>query len=237
MVKYLCKVSFIIVNFNGSSFIESCLDSIIMQQHSDFEVIVVDNGSMDDSVKLIQRKYPSIRLVTLDQNMGFTGGNNIGFSVAKGEYIALINNDVVLDRTWLPHMIRGIETSPNIGLCSSKIIISGTNRIDSIGDKFTTAFTGTKTGEYEDEAFFNRPMIMHGACAASALYKRSMIDHIGFFNDMFFLNHEDTDLNMRAWLAGYRCLYVPSAIAHHDVNRTIGKLSDTSVYYFSRNNI
>lgn len=230
-------VSFIVVNYNGSEFLRRCLDSIANQSISQFETIVVDNGSNDDSVKIITNEYPHVRLVELKKNTGFTGGNIAGYTLSKGKYIALINNDVRLDSKWAYHMIQAIESNKNIGMCSSKIIISGTNRIDSVGDRFTSAFTGTKVGEYQLESDFMKPMAMHGACAGAALYKRTMFNDIGFLNNLFFLNHEDTDLNLRAWLAGYKCLFVPNAIAHHDVNRTIGTLSDTSVYYFSRNNI
>lgn len=233
----MCTATFIIVNYNGAQFIGSCIESIYKQEFKDSEIVVVDNGSHDGSVDLIKKKYSDVKLVELDQNKGFTGGNNAGLKIARGKYIALVNNDVVLDKFWLKHMVEGIETSPDIGFCSSKIIISGTDRIDSIGDKFTTAFTGTKVGEYEVETKFDKVMDMNGVCAAAALYKRSMIDHIGFFNEMFFLNHEDTDLNMRAWLAGYKCRFVPEAIAYHDVNRTIGEYSGLSVYYFSRNSL
>lgn len=230
-------VSFIVVNYNGSKFIESCINSIYEQVFTDFEIIIVDNNSEDRSTELIKQKFPNVKLVKLNSNKGFTGGNNAGLKIASGKYIALVNNDVILDRYWLHYMTKGIEEFPDIGLCSSKIIISGTDKIDSIGDKFTTAFTGTKVGEYQPEKNFNTPLDMNGVCAASALYKRKMIDRIGFFDDMFFLNHEDTDLNMRAWLAGYKCRFIPKAIAYHDVNRTIGTLSNTSVYYFSRNNV
>lgn len=233
----MVKVTFIIVNFNGKAFIESCLDSIKRQTFSDFEIVVVDNGSHDGSVEFLQQKYPSVTLIALEKNLGFTGGNNAGLKKAHGKYIALINNDIVLDENWLSSMINGIETQSDLGLCSSKIIIAGTDKIDSVGDNFTSAFTGTKIGEYQPERIFGQSFYVNGACAAAALYKREMIDVIGFFNDMFFLNHEDTDLNMRAWLAGYRCKFIPGAVAYHDVNRTIGTLSDVSVYYFSRNNV
>ncbi|MCK5162596.1 MAG: glycosyltransferase family 2 protein, partial [Desulfobacula sp.] len=159
------------------------------------------------------------------------------FKESSGKYIALINNDVVLDKFWLECMVKMIKTSNQVGFCSSKIIITNTEKIDSIGDQFTTAFTGTKVGEYQSCKKFFKSIKMDGVCAAAALYKRKMIEDIGFFQNIFFLNHEDTDLNMRAWLSGWKCYYAPDAIAYHDVNRSIGTLSYTSVYYFSRNNI
>ena len=231
------KVSFIIINWNGRKFISSCIDSILNQSNKSFEVIIVDNASTDGSVNFLKKQFPEVKIVELKKNYGFATGNNIGFKESSGEYIALINNDAVLDKSWLENMVSMIEGSKQTGFCSSKIIITNTDDIDSIGDKFTTAFAGTKVGEYQSHKNFLKPIKMHGVCAAAALYKREMINDIGFFHDIFFLNHEDTDLNMRAWLSGWKCYFTPDAIAYHDVNRSIGTLSDTSVYHFSRNNI
>ncbi len=107
--------------------------------------------------------------------------------------------------------------------------------IDSAGDTFTTAFNGTKIGEYEDTNGYATKRIVHGACAAAAIYRRAMLELIGFLDDDFFFNHEDTDLNFRAWLAGWKCVFVPEAIAYHRVSASRGTYSDFSVYYYARN--
>ena len=231
------KTTFIVVNWNGKSFLSDCLDALLSQSCKDFEIILVDNGSIDDSVAFVKENYPSILLITLDNNTGFTGGNNVGFQHASGEYIALVNNDAILCPNWLFLMMTAIEEDRLLGCCAAKIMISGTNLIDSVGDIFTTAFSGTKVGELHDIKEFSKRRYIPGACAAAALYKREMLEDIGFLDDDFFLNHEDTDLNLRAWLAGWKCLYVPEAVVEHRVSTTIGKLSETSVYYFARNSL
>lgn len=231
------QVSFIVVNWNGESYIKDCLDSLLNQSFTDFEIIFADNCSTDNSVVFVKHHYPDLVFVELDRNYGFAGGNNRGYQYAAGEYIALVNNDAVLCREWLQHMIGTLLDDDRIGCCASKIIIAGTDTIDSVGDIFTTAFSGTKQGEFESAQDFNTPKEVHGACAAAAIYRKSMLDQIGFFDEDFFLNHEDTDLNMRIWLAGWKCRYVPKAIAYHQVNRTIGTMSYTSVYHFSRNTL
>lgn len=231
------KTSFIVVNWNGEDFIKECLDSLVQQSASDFEIILVDNCSTDNSVALVGQHFPEVVLVELDKNYGFAGGNNRGYQYATGEYIALVNNDVVLCPEWLARMVETLEADERTGCCAAKVIIAGTNNIDSIGDIFTNAFSGTKHGEFESAQKFQTPKQMHGACAAAAIYRRKMIEEIGFFDEDFFLNHEDTDLNMRIWLAGWKCLFVPEAIAYHQVNRTIGTMSYTSVYHFSRNSL
>lgn len=231
------KTSFIVVNWNGAAYLKECLDSLKRQTTTDFEIIVVDNCSTDNSVFLVRQHFPDAILVPLDQNYGFAGGNNRGYPYTTGEYIALVNNDAVLNQEWLTHMTEAMNKNERLGCCASKIIISGTNKIDSIGDLFTTAFSGTKQGELEPADNFLTSRPMHGACAAAAIYRKKTIEEVGFFDEEFFLNHEDTDLNMRIWLAGWECLFVPDAIAYHQVNRTIGALSYTSVYYFSRNTL
>jgi len=229
-------VSIIIVNWNGRDLLDECLSAVNAQTSHNFEVILVDNGSKDNSLAFVHEKFPSVKTIALETNSGFTGGNIAGYQVAQGEYIVLLNNDACLCECWLEYMIEALESDECIGFCSSKIIISETNLIDSVGDTFTTAFTGTKIGEFSNECLHDSKVFVPGACAAAVIYKRKMLDDIGFLDDDFFLNHEDTDLNMRAWLAGWKCLFVPEAVVKHKVSASIGTLSDTSVYYFARNN-
>jgi hypothetical protein len=229
--------SIIIVNYNGKHLLTSCLEAILRQEYKNFEVIVVDNGSSDGSVHFIQEQFSWVRLITLEKNTGFTGGNIEGMRHANGEWIVLLNNDALLCTDWLGIMISALESGPELGLCASRLVIEGTHLLDAAGDAFTTAFSGTKVGERHDFEEYGERRLVPGACAAAAIYRRSMLDDIGFLDEDFFLNHEDTDLNMRAWLSGWKCLYVPEAMVWHKVSSTIGRMSDTSVYYFARNSL
>ena len=230
-------ISIIIVNWNGRHLLSRCLKSISNQTYTNFEIILVDNGSSDGSAAYIAATFPEVHLLCLPENRGFTGGNNEGFQLSSGAYIVLLNNDATLKEDWLELMVSAMESDPGLGACASKIIIEGTELLDSAGDLFTTAFTGTKWGELQKAELFNESRTVAGPCAAAAIYRRSMLEQIGFLDDDFFLNHEDTDLNLRAWLAGWPCRFVPEAIAYHTVSASIGNLSDTSVYYFSRNSL
>jgi len=230
-------VSIIIVNWNGLELLQECLDAIQRQTYTNHEIILVDNASHDCSVDYVCANYPQVIIIPLSENTGFTGGNIAGFHEAGGELIVLLNNDAVLTECWLEEMVSSLASDESVGFCSSKIIIKGTDKIDSVGDTFTTAFTGTKMGEYESETNYNARRYVQGACAAAVIYKREMLDKIGFLDEDFFFNHEDTDLNLRAWLSGWKCLFVPEAVVYHKVNASVGKLSDTGVYYFSRNNV
>ena len=228
-------VSIIVINWNGIHYLKPCLEALRRQTCHDCEVILVDNASSDDSVPFIQEAYPEVKIVRLEQNKGFAGGNIEGMRVAKGDFIALINNDCRADEGWLENLLGPMLDNSQIGICASKLIVESTRKIDSAGDCVTTAGVGVKRGLHADAALYRVPEFVFGASAAAALYRRTMLDEIGFLDQDFFLNDEDTDLNFRAQLAGWKCLYVPSAVAYHKVNGTIGTLSDVAVYYHTRN--
>lgn len=235
------RISVIIVNYNGADYIVDCLRALAVQLVRDFEVIAVDNGSSDNSLELVRifseknsMMYP-IKIIPLDRNIGFAGGNLEGLSHATADFIALLNNDAEPDKAWLGNLLAAMEADSSIGICASKMMSSGTDKIDSAGDGFSTALRGFKRGEGKDRNIFDRQEYVFGACAGAALYRRKMIEEIGFFDEDFFLIHEDTDLNLRAQLAGWKVLYVPSAVVNHKVRSSIGHMSDIAVYYTVRN--
>lgn len=230
-------VSVIIVNFNGLEVLPRCLAALRRQTYRDFEVIVVDNASCDGSLSWVAAQHPEVRVVPLQRNTGFTGGNNAGYRAASGDLIAMLNNDTEVCASWLAELVAALEADPRVGICSSRIVVSGTDLVDSVGGGFTTAGSGFKMGEGEPAGRFPTPCRVAGACAAAALYRRSMIEEIGFLDDDFFLNHEDTDLDFRALLAGWKSVYAPDAVVLHDVSATMGRASELTVYYFSRNSI
>lgn len=227
--------SFIIVNWNGRSLLQKCIESIYAQSVKDFEIILVDNASEDDSVDFVRKEFPEVRLVCLGENRGFAGGNCAGLRYAKGEVIALLNTDAYLHEDWILAMDQAFASDQQVGICASRLIVPETGLIDSAGDALTTAFTCTKEGEFESPEKFAQDRYVTAACAAAAVYRRDMIDEIGFFDEDFFLILEDSDLSFRARLQGWKCLFVADAVAYHQVSSTIGAMSDLSVYYFSRN--
>lgn len=239
--KPIPKVSILITNYNGSVFILPCLESLAEQSFRDFEIIFIDNNSTDDSlikanevIKELSFKFP-ISIITLHKNLGFTGGNTEGFRSSRAEYIALLNNDTEVDRIWLQEFVNTMDSNPEVGICASKLLIYGTQTIDSAGDGYATTLKGYKRGEGESSGKYRNDEFIFGACAGAALYRRKMLDEIGFFDEDFFLIHEDTDLNLRAQLSGWKVKYVPSAVVHHKVRSTIGHMSDIAVYYTLRN--
>jgi len=229
------KVSIIVVNWNGERFLRDCLRALSGQSYASCEIILVDNGSSDNSVRFARENFPEVKVVELSENKGFTGGNAAGFEIAQGAFIALVNTDARVDETWLQNLIEPMVRDRTVGICASKLIFTESLTLNSTGDGLTTAGVGFNRGLGGSAADFNSFELVFGACGAAVLYRRRMLDEIGFLDDDFFLYDEDTDLNFRAQLAGWKCAYVPTAVAYHVANATARRLSDLHVYYHTRN--
>ena len=140
-----------------------------------------------------------------------------------------------VDREWLERLIQPMVEDSKIGVCASKLIIEGTRTINSVGGRITTAGVGFDRGLGESDELYNTAEFVFGACAAAVLYRRKMLEEIGFFDEDFFLYCEDTDLSFRAQLAGWKCMYVPTAVVYHRFHATSGLLSDVHIYHRNRN--
>jgi len=229
-------VTVIIVNWNGKKLLPDCLESLRKQQFKDFSTILVDNGSSDGSLDLVSRHYPEIKTISLRENMGFAVANNVAFSRAETKYVALLNNDAVAHPEWLKRLTDSLEKDQNAGFAASRILYyDNPEIIDRAGDSYSTAGAGILRGRGSKATDYGQPQYIFGACAAAAMYRKAMIDHVGFFDPKFFLIYEDVDLSFRAQLSGYQCLYVPSAIVYHKVSSSIIRDSPVSVYHGHRN--
>ena len=230
------KVTVIIVNWNRKNYLTLCLQSLRKQTYRDFEVLVVDNGSTDGSVSVVRSMFPEVRVIPLDRNYGFAAANNIGLNMARGDYIALLNNDAQATPNWLEELVRAIEAHPEVGFCASRILLlEYPNLVDACGDFYTRDGFAGKRGHLNHSFMYEHYEYVFGACGAAVLYRKKMLEEIGFFDEDFFLAHEDTDLSFRAQLAGYKCLYVPTAVVYHHLSATIGRDSDMYIYYGHRN--
>ena len=231
-------VSVVIVNWNGRRYLEGCLSSVLSQTYPHFEVILVDNGSTDSSVEFVSQTFPQIRLIENHKNMGFAAGSNMGIKVAKGDYIATINNDAQADRRWLEELVRPIEADQRVGMCASKMLFYHQPQlINSAGislDKVGIAWD-RKLGEPETDADSLREVF--GPCAGAALYRRRMLEEVGLFDEDFFCYLEDVDLAWRARLRGWRSLYVPGAKVYHLHSATSGEGSHFKSYLRGRNKV
>jgi GT2 family glycosyltransferase len=225
------KVSIIVVNWNGERFLKDCLSALSGQSYGNREIILVDNGSADNSVRFARENFPAVKIVALTENKGFTGGNAAGLEIAQGAYIAPVNNDARVDKAWVERLLQTMLQDRTIGICAPKLIFEDPQTLNSAGDGLTTAGVGFNRGLGGNPLDFNAPELVFGACGAAVLYRRRMLEEIGFLDEDFFLYDEDTDLNFRAQLAGWKCAYVLTAVAYHVVNATAERRSDLQVYY------
>jgi hypothetical protein len=227
-------ISVIVLNYNGKGFLDGCLSSLASQTYSDFEVIVVDNGSRDGSPEYVKENYPWVRLAKNEENLGFAGGTNAGIRAAKGEFILTLNNDSRADSRFIEELIKPMA-DPEVGVCAAKMLFPD-GRINSAGICISRSGAAWDRGMFEpDRGQYEFVEEVFGACAGAALYRREMMDEIGLFDEDFFLYLEDVDLAFRARLAGWKCIYVPGARVIHHHGGTAGVGSDLAVYYGNRN--
>lgn len=210
-------VSIIIVNYNGEMFLGDCLVALQAQTYHNHEIILVDNGSADDSVNYVRQAHPEVKIILNDVNYGFAKGNNLGIKASNGKYILALNNDTKTDSHWIEELIQVAENNEQVGMCASKILFMHDPKlIDSTGLGIYPDGTSRQRGwSEEDKGQFDnkRDVLLPSGCAA--LYRRKMLDQIGNFDERFFAYCEDTDLGLRAQLAGWKCVFVPKAIVYH----------------------
>ncbi len=231
------EISLIIANWNGKHFLTECLSSLRRQTFRNFETIFVDNGSDDGSVEFVRTQFPEVRLLALPENRGFTGGNLAGYELACGELIALLNNDTETEPRWLEQMHRAAQLYTKAGSFASKMMyFDERSRIENCGFDVGIAGTTIDLGRDElDGPNWSHLRSVFGACGGAALYRRRMLDEIGFLDPDFFLIYEDLDLSFRAQLRGYECVFVPSAIVYHRYRKSIAQAPTKQVYFSQRN--
>lgn len=234
-------ISVIVVNFNRADLLRACLLSLRGQTFSDLEILVVDNGSTDSSraeVRQMSEEDARIRLVTLAVNTGFAAGCNYGIREARGELIALLNNDAEADPEWLAMLASAVNRHPQFGMFASKILFFGSTRIDKAGHLiyWDGQNRGRGTGE-SDRGQYDREeeALFPDGCAG--LYRKKLLEEAGGFPESFFAYGDDADLGFRARWLGWRCLYVPTAVVHHHHSSTMGRFSPQKVYWVERNRL
>lgn len=230
------EVSVIVVNWNGKHLLDACLSSLRRQTFRDFEVILVDNGSSDGSVAWVAAHFPEVRILALEANQGFCGGNNAGIRAARGTYVALLNNDTEVEPDWLGELVGHIRVDTTIGACDSKILyFDERDTIWSAGAMYTIAGSGEWRGHGRKDREISEPAEVFTAVACSAIYPRRVLDEIGGLDEDFFTGYEDVDWSFRARLRGYRIVNVPSSRVYHKVSATHQYNSPAYVYHGQRN--
>ncbi|MBT6718787.1 MAG: glycosyltransferase family 2 protein, partial [Nitrospina sp.] len=232
-------VSVIVPNWNGMRFVGMCLDSLAKLHFKNFEVIVVDNGSMDGSREMIEEKYPWVRLLKNPHNMGFAIACNQGIKASNAEYLVLLNNDIEVTPDWLTELYEGMERHPECGMGTTKMMfLDNRDVFYNTGDLFHSWSSGGGRGQGEkDNGQYDEEDYVFGACAGAGIYRKELFDQIGLFDEDFFIFAEDVDLNMRSQLKGYKAVYLPKSKVYHIGTATVGLYSDRYVYLCKRNDI
>ncbi|MCI8948708.1 MAG: glycosyltransferase family 2 protein [Lachnospiraceae bacterium] len=231
------KVTVIIPNYNGLTYMEECMEALKNQSCKDFDILVIDNGSEDGSAEwLKEHQIPS---VFLTENKGFSGAVNLGIQNSTTPYVILLNNDTKADKHYIREMIRAVEQSPRIFSVSSKMVqMYHPDLMDDAGDMYCLLGWAYQRGVGRSSSGYGRPCRVFAACAGAAIYRREVFCQIGYFDEMHFAYLEDIDVGYRARIAGYDNIYCPTALVYHVGSGTSGsKYNSFKVKLAARNSV
>ena len=233
------EVSVVIPNFNGIAFLDSVLASLEGQTLSKFEVILVDNGSTDGSCSFVTANYPWVHLIELSENFGFCGAVNAGIRAAKAPYVLLLNNDTEVKEDFVEEMLAAIRRHKNAFSCGARMVqYHDRDRLDDVGNYYCALGWSFARGRGKDIHAYETEDKIFSACAGAAIYRKKIIEKIGYFDEEHFAYLEDTDIGYRARIYGYENWYAPKAIVYHVGSGTSGsRYNQFKTRYSSRNNI
>jgi len=230
-------LSAIIPNWNGLRYLPACLEALCRQTYPHLETILVDNASTDGSAAWVEQHFPGVAVVRLEHNRGLTGAINCGFAQARGALLAPLNNDTEVAPGWAGALVAALAAHPQAGMAASKLLLfERRNILHSAGDAYRVDGIPVNRGVWQvDEGQFDADEYIWGGCGGAVAYRRAMLDDIGPFDEDLFMYCEDVDLNWRAQLAGYRCVFAPQAVVYHHLSATGGGI--TASYYTGRNTL
>ena len=230
-------LSVIIPHYNGIHHLPPCFTALRQQTYSNLEIILMDNGSSDESVAVTRRDFPEVKVVELAHNLGFTGAINRGIEQAQGEIIAPLNNDTEVAPNWAKALVEALEQHPQAGIAASKMLLfKQRDTLHSAGDGFGCDGIPINRGVWQkDVGQFDQDTYIFGGCGGAVAYRHEMLAEIGLLDEDFFMYLEDVDLNWRAQLAGYRTIFVPEAVVYHHLSATGG--GTLASFYTGRNTL
>ncbi|HEY7337934.1 MAG TPA: glycosyltransferase family 2 protein [Bryobacteraceae bacterium] len=239
----MARIAVIVVNWNRKSLLQACLASLAKQNRTDFEVVVVDNGSQDGSADLVAEMVESfpvpLRLIANRDNLGFCAANNQGFAATSSDLLALLNNDAEADPDWLAALEAAILRAEDVGMAAAKILVwEDPSRIDKCGHLIYPDGQNRGRGSGQpDRGQFDRleETLWPDGCAA--MYRRAMLEDIGGFDEDFFAYADDAELGLRGRIAGWRSLYAPGAVVRHHRGATLGLGSLQRLTLIERNRV
>ncbi|MCR5774604.1 MAG: glycosyltransferase family 2 protein [Lachnospiraceae bacterium] len=233
------KVSIIIPNYNGANYINDCIDSLAKQAYKDHEIIVVDNDSKDGSADMVENDHPDVRLKRLDQNYGFSRAVNEGLKMSDAPFVLLLNSDTRAEEGFVEALVNEIEKDESVFSVASKMIqMNEPAKLDGAGDLYSAFGWAYARGKGRSSKGYNRYAKVFAACGGAAIYRRSILDEIGWFDEFHFAYLEDIDIGYRARIMGYKNVYCPEARIYHVGSAVTGsRYNDFKIRLSARNNM
>ncbi len=213
-------ISIILLNWNGKRFLQGCIESIQAQSYQDFELLIVDNASTDGSPEFLQQQYAQYQLYLNKKNLGYCGGANQGIRKSRGEYILIVNPDIILSENFLSCLVNAAEHDSSIGIVTGKLLRFDKHTLDSTGQFLRPNISPLERGYGEpDTGKYDQPEYVFSTCGAVAFHRRAMLKDIQlngeYFDESYFAFFDDLDIGWRAQLFGWKAYYVPEAVAYH----------------------
>lgn len=225
-------VSVVVVCWNAREHLDACLDSLQQQSHPALEVIVVDSGSTDGSVDHLKSAHPWVRLHAAGKNIGYAAANNVGFQLAKGEYVVVLNPDTEVEPDFVRGLIEAFKKE-EIGLATSRIrLFEDRSLINACGNDVHITGIGFCRGLHEPAGHFESCTRVASISGCAFMIRKTVLDRIGGFDEDYFAYVEDTDLSLRANLAGYQIMYAPGSTAYH---KYALRMTAQKFFYLERN--
>ena len=233
------EVSVIIPNFNGMAYLDGVLAGLECQTVSNFDVILVDNGSNDGSCAFVAARYPWVHLIELPENFGFCKAVNEGIRASRSPYVLLLNNDIEVTENFIEEMLSAIKRHPKAFSCAARMIqFHDRDRLDDAGNYYCALGWAYARGKGKDIHTYEKEEKIFASCAGAAIYRKKIFDELGYFDEEHFAYLEDMDVGYRARIAGYDNIYCPSAVVYHVGSGTSGsKYNSFKVRLAARNSV
>lgn len=219
---------------NAGEPLRACLESLRTQTYPDFEVIVVNNGQQPVPT---EAGPPGVRVIANPHNVGFGAAINQGMRASQSEFVATLNDDATAQPQWLEALMSAITQRYEIGMCASKVLLPGSEGLDSAGMVLGADGSSRQRGHREPPANYSRAEEVFFPSGSAALYRRDMLEETSGFDESFFLYCEDTDLGLRARWGGWECRFVPEAVVEHRYSASAGRASALKAFYVERNRL
>lgn len=233
------RATVIIPNWNGRWLLSRSLPALVSQSYREFEILVVDNGSTDDSVPWIKGRFPSVQVIAQDHNTGFAAACNRGIQASTAELVVTLNNDTAPDVNWLARLIEAADQHPDVGMFASTLFLDRTPQaIDAAGVRVNRLGVASNIGHgLPVTAVPSSAPHLFGPCAGAGLYRRQLFDDVGPFDEGYFAYLEDVELAWRARWAGWNCMSVPGSTVLHAHSATGGQNLAQKYWLLGRNRI